>query len=462
MRCRRHPAFTLIEMLVVIAIILLVSIVALPVVYSALSGRQVDDAARIFTGMLAGIRDTAIRYNAPRGLRLLPDPTMTLPALGDTSQGTLQLVYNRMVQIEPAGDYSEGRINIGPMYPTGTPLGAGGFPPFYPIPGNFPNSRYPFPDATTGNPYVLMVEEAPFSGGFAWDTSSGFGSPNPPTSWYWNIRVGDKLKINDTGRTYTVVGPLTISPWGTGPNQGNLELFVNVGPPGATSPLTRTYYTATSNPPPGGITFSPLYTNMHPEFLFLVNGDDDDKDGYVDEGWDGYNQNPLVPGVPPALADTAYDDPSEWEQEKWAGSQATNSLTDSGSGASPSPLWLASNWQTGTHDTKYTIQRRAVPSQGAREVSLPAGVVIDATSWNSNQERSRIAPAIQFGSLFADIMINPSGQFLPTAMYSSPTAKGAEPFMHFWLSNREDVYPRTQPGTQGPTRRHPRKSTNCP
>ena len=54
---------------------------------------------------------------------------------------------------------------------------------------------------------------------------------NPPTSWYWNIRIGDKVRINNSGIYYTVVGPMQIP---------NPELFVNVGEPGPTAvpPLT--------------------------------------------------------------------------------------------------------------------------------------------------------------------------------------------------------------------------------
>ncbi len=47
---------------------------------------------------------------------------------------------------------------------------------------------------------------------------------NPPTSWYWNIRIGDKIQINNTGIYYTVVGPMNTRP--------NPELFVNIGTPG--------------------------------------------------------------------------------------------------------------------------------------------------------------------------------------------------------------------------------------
>ena len=35
---------------------------------------------------------------------------------------------------------------------------------------------------------------------------------NNPTSWFWNIRVGDKLQINGSGLWYTVVGPMVVTP----------------------------------------------------------------------------------------------------------------------------------------------------------------------------------------------------------------------------------------------------------
>ena len=93
---------------------------------------------------------------------------------------------------------------------------------------------------------------------------------NEPTSWFWNIRVGDKLQLNGSGLWYTVVGPMVVTP-----QQGNTELFVNVGPAGTQSPLSDTQS--------GTIVF--------PEFLFLVNGLDDNKNGWIDEGFDGVDNN---------------------------------------------------------------------------------------------------------------------------------------------------------------------------
>jgi prepilin-type N-terminal cleavage/methylation domain-containing protein len=55
--CKPHGAYTLVETLVVIAIILVVSAVALPTVFYSMSHRQVSEAARILQAGLAGTRD---------------------------------------------------------------------------------------------------------------------------------------------------------------------------------------------------------------------------------------------------------------------------------------------------------------------------------------------------------------------------------------------------------------------
>lgn len=429
-----------------IAIILLASMVALPAIYSSLSGRQVTDAARIFTGSLVGARDSAIRYNQPRGIRLLPDPTLTIPPPGQAGAGEIQLCYNRMISIEPAGDYSQGTVTIGPYYyPGGSPTG---FPPAYPR--DLAGTTYPYPDSSTiqqaWTSRVLMVEESFYAGGYV----VGTGEPRSPTNWYWNVRVGDKIKINGTGRAYTIVGPCTVNPWGTGANLGNPEMFVNVGAPGTTSPLARTYYTRAAGPP---VAYTKYGVTRYPEFLFLVNGEDDDNDGYADDGWDNFNQNPPPPpGPPPAgtpprnpqpTDDNDIDDLFEWEYEKWVGSLVTESLVDIPGAAplgSPTQFWAEANLQKGTQDVGYIIQRRPVPSEGAREFVLPAGMVIDATTWNSTRERSRIP--VSSGSLYCDIMVNPGGLYIPTTEYSAPTSANPLPFLHFWITDRNDVHPR--------------------
>ncbi len=260
--------------------------------------------------------------------------------------------------------------------------------------------------------------------------------------------MGDKIKVNGTGRAYTIVGPCTVNPWGTGTNRGNPELFVNVGAPGTLSPLARTYYLRGTTP--GRYMYSKYGDALNPEFLFVVNGEDDDDDGYVDEGWDGFNHNPPPPRirqVPHALwrptTTSTLTNWVEWEIEKWVGSLVTETLIDDPGGTpnmSPTAFWVDTNYQKGTQDVPYIIQRRPVPSEGSREYMLPAGMVIDATTWNSTQERSRIP--VSPGSLYCDIMVNPGGLYIPTTEYSSPTSANPLPFLHFWITDRNDVHPR--------------------
>ncbi len=92
----------------------------------------------------------------------------------------------------------------------------------------------------------------------------------------------------------------------------------------------------------------------------------------------------------------------------------------------------------------WTISRRPVPSANGQETNLPAGAVIDATTWNSygssySGERSRLP--IDPNSYFVDIMLNPSGQVIPTTTYSTPaSASMAQAFYHFWVCDRSDIY----------------------
>lgn len=266
--------FTLIELLVVITIIALISVIALPTIIPALSHRQVSEGARTLQGALAGARDQALHDNAPSGIRLVPDPAFPLIYLPNGQLDPRQpLAANRIIPIGPAPDYNDGQIVqwIGVLPPQ-----VAGLP--YPGPGTpaVPNPTY----AQTS---ALMVYESILDAN---------NQVQNPTSWFWNIRIGDKIQINNAGPWYTVIGPMVITP-----AQGNSELFVNIGPAGTRSPL----------PDPNG---SPGF----PEFLLLVNGRDDNKDGYPDNGWDGVDNDGI----------NGPDDIGEWngsnpEIERWAG-----------------------------------------------------------------------------------------------------------------------------------------------
>ena len=148
-RSTAGSGFTLVELLVVITIILLLSAATLPTIVPALSHRQVSEAARILQAALAGARDSAIRNNAPSGIRLLPDPVLNGvdPTTGQINPALI-LAANRFVPIEPAPEYSEGFVSIGEV-----PVG------FYvPYPGAGGGS-YPVGVPGAG---VLILEESVF------------------------------------------------------------------------------------------------------------------------------------------------------------------------------------------------------------------------------------------------------------------------------------------------------------
>ncbi len=402
--------FTLIELLVVMLIILLVSAVVLPTVLPAISHRQVSEAARILQGALAGARDTAINNNAPAGIRLLPDPVLNGQSLVNgvpTLDPTRILASNRYIPIQLAPDYSEGLVNVDPANSTSL---ASLVAAFNAAGVANPGAYFPYP-AQNGGYYLagslamLYVEQSVYN-----PTTNLL---NSPTSWYWNIRIGDKIQFNNTGIWYTIVGPMNIF---------NPELFVNVGDPGTTPPLRRMLANG---------------TNYNPEFLFLVNGVDDNKDGYVDNGWDGVDND--GDGIVDQVIDI--NNISEWvEIETWQGAALNN-----------------------VNNIPYIITRRPVVSPGSRETPLPSNVVVDLTTWNAQyfnatfssttgvsyvSERSRLPVDPTTGNV--DILLYPNGTVVPTTLYSSPSSFGMNSaFYHFWLAERGDLFDPPNPPTAG-------------
>lgn len=349
-------AFTLIELLVVLVIIALVSAATLPTILPAINHRQISESARLVQATIEGARDQAVRANAPRGIRLMPDPTFT-------GRDGLPLAYNRMMPIEPAPDYGEGKVSI--------------------LPGaNPPAAKISIPYSSPAAPYpasALRIEES---------RVDGMGLPNARTTWAWNVRVGDRIRIGTAGRLYSIVGPMKVLP-----ADGNPEKFINYLDPnkqGEPPPMAR--------------------DGRDVEFLYVVNNQDDDGDGSTDEGWDGSGWDGIdTDGI------NGVDDAGEWERESWTGPEAGSVVLDQ----------------------PYTIKRRPVPTQGARVVELPSNVVIDASAWDTTQERSRLP--IDPDSLYADIMITPSGTTVPTPYVPGRPIYGGAPFFHFWLAERGDV-----------------------
>ena len=154
--------------------------------------------------------------------------------------------------------------------------------------------------------------------------------------------MGDKLQINGSGLWYTVVGPMVVTP-----QQRQLRAVRERR--AARAPSRR--FTMLQVAADAGV---------YPEFLFLVNGIDDNKNGWIDEGYDGVDNNfvyePANGG--PVCRPTRS---AEWEHEAWP------ATVIAAFGASQ----------------PYTIQRRPAPAANSREISLPTNVVIDMTTWGN-------------------------------------------------------------------------------
>lgn len=415
--------FTLTELLVVVLIVTLVSAVALPTVLPALNNRQIGESARILQAAIAGARDAAIKANAPRGIRLLPDKLLSGGVI-NTTTGLLMpgqtLTASRIIPIEPAPDLTDSSVNGSATFHTsfvgnpnlnnGIPSAswANGNPPIFPFPPVVaPANRgfYPIPDMTmiatnsfAASTRVLMVVQSVI-------TQNGKGlqaSSNPPTNWFWNVRIGDKIRFNDSGHFYTIVGPMTIA---------NPESFVNDGLPGTTGSFSDNY---------GPSLVTGNLITVQPEYLFLVNGVDDDHDGFTDPGVDGVNESVQLSLYPDFITD--------WiEPETWLGAQGQTATAAENTAYGFPPCFT------------WTISRRPVPSPGAREVSLPGGATIDMTTWDTTQERSRLPVDAYSGAV--DILVDPSGRVIPNTYYSTPSSvqMGAA-FYHFWITDTRDVY----------------------
>ncbi len=416
MHARRRNApsgFTLIELLVVVAIIGLVSAIALPTVLPALNEARVSESARVLQAILAGTRDAAIRANAPRGIRLLPDPVFN-------GLGGNPLASNRVVPIEPGPDYTEGLVN---------------------------NVNLTFPRTATADPlyaYYQTTTVGTKAYKYLMICESGADPatptiPNNPTNWSLNVRQGDKIRFNDSGVYYTVAGPINGPPFGPIAGAGvstNSERAIACYPE-SKAPLAT----------------QPLWAR---EFLFLTNGIDDNGNGWIDEQCDGIDNDGdgiTDPGFN-GLDDNGngqIDEPAELA----IGQGASGALSGT---EFEQEVFLGSQASSPPSNEAYTIFRRPVVSPGARETTLPSGVVIDLTTWNAASssakptsatapvllpERSRLP--VDSATGYVDIMIDQTGRVITQgagmdgggAYANSPLS--SLPFYQFWLTEREGV-----------------------
>lgn len=449
--------YTLVELLVVILIILLLSAAAIPAIMPAIGDQKVAQAAGTLYGELTKAHDDAVRSNEPRGIRLIPNQAYIF--------GSIQsLTSSRLISIEPGPDYSEGTVQRYFQLPPYAALPAQPYaPPSNLLPQYQPVGLYIAP-SETAYPY-LVVHESKWS---LINTGAGIiPVPKAPTMWFNNIRQGDKIILSDSGKSYTIAGPIT--------NPGiPYAPFTTVA-----DPTTSSYTNPFPNPqrlisfgPSSMYLSTPVPGNFAYEFLFLTDGTDNDGDGYVDEGFDGIDNdgdgiidpgfngrddngngaidewqemylhangtNGTAPFTYPGCPDTsaAFNSAglvaggNEFEQEAFSGS-----FTPSG-GIDPNEP-----------DVTYVIKRRPVPSQGAREVNLPTDTLIDLTAWNTTGERSRLPVDPYTG--YVDVLIAPNGRVVQLSSNANPSPPLDLPFLHFWIAENEDVYAPQTPAITG-------------
>ncbi|ADV63391.1 hypothetical protein Isop_2825 [Isosphaera pallida ATCC 43644] len=446
-RRRDLQGFTLVELLVVVTIISITTVIAIAVVLPAINNRRVSEAARVLQAQLALARDEAVRTNSVRGVRLLPDTTL-LPTF-IASNPNAPLAYDRMVNLQVPSVHNEGRITtdlreLGRALPLlgGQSILTSSFRPYIlPPPGPLLNQ--------IGARMIVIEKKSryiPVAGG------GRIAVPNPPVGWFGRVRLGDKLFIPATGRTYTIVGPL--------PNDhlsNNPEGLILARP----APFTNT-----NNPYE---ILDPTNPTRPPEFLILANGIDDNGNGLVDEtvepltGTDS-NSNNMIDESGEKEADPG----GEWSY--YTGNPIQDifptsvglPFTSLALGLDTSPNGLTEN-----EGYEYRIIRQPVPDVGSGEIVLPGSVVIDVTTSDrlysqlpnntpvdprSLNQRSRLP--INPNNLTIDILIAPNGQiysydFGPRLTTSVGPAQigglGSDappsdlPFYQFFLAEREDV-----------------------
>ncbi len=286
-------------------IIGLVSVLAIPAIVTGIQDRKMVGSVQALQGALVEAAGFAASQHATCGIRLVP--STTIPGM-----------FDQVLSLVTPPRYSEGLVSI------------------------YPGADY---SSLTSLP-CLVVEQHP--GTWTQAGTSWIFPPNSPTSWFFNVRLGDRISWG--GKPYTVCGPMAVA---------NNDLAVN-GPP-----WQRTY-TA-----PDGKT--QVTTTV--DYLFLVNGIDDNGDGYVDNGFDGIDNN----------ANGVIDDSAEWEQELWTGPRVEN--------------------------VPYKIIRRPAPGNPQSAISLSIGVSLSASTLTVNPLSGNV-----------DVMINPNGTVDLGGPYAAPSA----------------------------------------
>ncbi len=226
-------------------------------------------------------------------------------------------------------------------------------------------STFPAGFPALGTRALVLEQEVAYDEG-------GFRAPNEPTSWAWRVRLGDRVEL--AGKVYTVCGPVV---------EANPEGFVNYGP-GLGTGLDR--------------------GDGWADWLLLVNGFDDDDDGWIDEGYNGLDDD----------TDGEVDEPDEWSTE-------------------------CESWRLNAPvvNSRYLIRPRPAPAADGLGLEL-AGAVIDATGWaDASPSRSRLP--VDRVSGYVDLTVHGDGRVEPVARYA-PTVPAVgmlkRPYLHFWIADR--------------------------
>lgn len=457
----KGKGFTLIELLIVLTIMALLTVAALPTIMTSLDEREILDASGMLQSALLVARDIAMRTGNAAGIRLLLDP--------DVSTGGA-LAANRLVPIVQAPDYNSGQVQ-------------------------FQQLHYDVGDPSTSPPTVVFRFSA--IAAYEHKFQPDLSNPNTiidanyaPTSWYWNVRQGETLRVAGSGPRYTIAGPMyngdTLSGDKNigGTSTMNPERFLHQERIGASQPVVSlptlagmypgTVAAPTSFAGPASFagagypafsgasywsemtTSLPTVLNINytaAEVLYLTNGRDDDGDGVIDEGFDGIDNDGdgiVDPGFNGRDDDGngLIDEPGEMllnYNPLFPASGEYEPETLDSTNASRAGHYVSTPWAMPGYN--YVINRRAVVAENAVETRLPANIVVDLTMLDRysgtaatlQPERSRLPldPIAQT----VDVLFGANGQVIEdTAGVSTLVNNRNLPFYHFWLATKSDVF----------------------
>lgn len=240
-----RAGFTLVELMLVLAIIVIIAVVLVPVALRMQERNQVSRAVSLLQGLLAEARGRAMAEKKACGLRLIP---MNF-GQQTTAAGIPAFWYDRVQFIEQPGDFNEGWVWAvhqpaagpvakafpmpawrytapGPFFPMASPptlTGIVNVTPAYQVPTNnriYAPFRFFNVDTTVVPNLLTPTTVASGFGQIYVNTPFSFVGPAamPPI-----VNVGDLLEINGMGQLFEITG--INSPAGLIPS------FVTVTPP---------------------------------------------------------------------------------------------------------------------------------------------------------------------------------------------------------------------------------------